>query len=324
MPPFDPQPPATGYHCSVRLRSLPAHPSKPPQRRTVKTIQVLPTMITAGNLVVGVLAVSYLMDAASAPPARAESLLVRASWLLFIGMFLDTLDGRIARMTGTTADFGAQLDSLADVVTFGIAPAAMAKFLLTWTFPAMSSRLIFCFCLVYALGAALRLARYNVESGRMRDTGETPHVTRVFRGLPSPAAAGVMASLVLVRHELLQFGLDAQAAWIEWALLFVALGLLMVSRLPYAHLVNRYFHAGRAHPLIVLFLVLLLYLVIAHFVETVAGLFLLYALSGPLLMGTHRWFGWPAWVVDEGEDEEPLVPIDPLDADPDERVREQG
>ena len=297
----------------MRLRTLPA--DRPPRRRrALRTVQLLPTLMTAGNLVAGVLAVAYMVDAGSASPAGAEQLYVKAAWLIFIGMFLDGLDGRVARMTGTTSDFGAQLDSLADCVTFGVAPALIAKTLLGPAFPAMSTKLIFCFCLVYVLGAALRLARYNVESDRMQSTGR-PHVTRVFRGLPSPAAGGAVAALVLLRHAY------AVNDLVEWSLLIATplLGLFMISRMPYTHVLNRYLDARRVHPVAVLLVVLFVYLMFEHFVETVAGIFTLYALSGPALMVTHRLLGWPSWVEHEEDDEEegddPLLADDADDED---------
>lgn len=288
----------------MRLRPIRSEAPARPRRRLV-TIQVLPSLVTAGNLIMGVLAVAYLIDAGRAAPDQAEALWVRAAWLIFIGMFLDTLDGRIARMTGTTSDFGAQLDSLADVVTFGVAPALLAKSLLGHAFPAFGTRFVFSLCLVYVLGAALRLARYNVESERMKSEGSL-HVTRVFRGLPSPAGAAVIAALVLLRNEY------AVHEPVEWLTLFCTpvLGILMVSRMPYMHVMNRYFDARRAQPVIVIALAMLVYLVVAHFVETVAGLFLLYALSGPLLMLTSRLLGWPAWVEHEEEDETVLTVVE--------------
>lgn len=291
----------------MRLRPLRSETATRPRRKLV-TIQLLPSLITAGNLIMGVLAVAYLIDAGAVPGDEAEALWVRAAWLIFFGMFLDTLDGRIARMTGTTSDFGAQLDSLADVVTFGVAPALLAKSLLGEAFPAFGNRFVFSLCLVYVLGAALRLARYNVESERMKSAGSM-HVTRVFRGLPSPAAAGVIAALVLLRNE---YAVHEPA---EWGVLLCTpvLGMLMVGRMPYTHLMNRYFDARRAKPVIVIMLALLVYLVVAHFIETVAGGFLLYALSGPGLMLTNRWFGWPDWVVHEEEDEA-VLPAEDADA----------
>jgi CDP-diacylglycerol--serine O-phosphatidyltransferase len=303
----------------VRLRpQTPESPRLRRRRRTLRTVQLLPTLMTAGNLVAGVLAIAYMVDAASATAAQAEQLFVKAAWLIFIGMFLDGLDGRVARMTGTTSDFGAQLDSLADCVTFGVAPAVIAKTLLGPAFPLMSTKLVFSFCLVYVLGAALRLARYNVESDRMKSTGR-PHVTRVFRGLPSPAAGGAIAALVLLRHEY------AVTDLVEWSLLVATplLGLLMISRLPYTHVLNRYLDARRVHPLAVLLLVLFVYLVFEHFVETVAGIFTLYALSGPVLLLTWRVLHWPDWVEREDEDEveedvAPTVPEDLLGAGPEE------
>ena len=110
----------------MRLRPLRDESGNAKRPRRLVTIQVLPTLITAGNLIMGVLAIAYLVDAGAAEPAEAEALWVRAAWLIFFGMFLDTLDGRIARMTNSTSDFGAQLDSLADVVSFGVAPALLA------------------------------------------------------------------------------------------------------------------------------------------------------------------------------------------------------
>ncbi len=292
----------------MRLRSLPPGEISPRRRRTLRTVQLLPSLMTAGNLVCGVLAIAYMVDAAAAVPAVAEKLYVRASWLIFIGMFLDGLDGRVARMTGTTSDFGAQLDSLADCVSFGLAPAMIVKSLLTPAFPSLSPRLIFCFCLVYVLGATLRLARYNVESDRMKSTGR-PHVTRVFRGLPSPAAAGAVVALILLRAEY------AVQDLVEWSLLISVpiLGLLMISRMPYTHVMNRYLGARRAHPIAIILVVLLVYLVLDHFTETVAGVFTLYALSGPLLTLSNRWFGVPGWVVHEEEDEAEDEPDDEPD-----------
>ena len=286
----------------MRLRNVPSRPRPPRRRRKLRTVQLLPSLMTAGNLVAGVLACAYMVDAGAAGPEQTELLFERAAWLIFIGMFLDGLDGRVARMTGTTSAFGAQLDSMADVVTFGVAPALVAKTLLGLAFADMPTRVVFSFSLVYVLGAAFRLARYNVESERLSREGR-PHITKVFRGLPSPAAAGVIASLVLLRREIavLDFG-DA----IDWTLLVAApvLGLLMVSRMPFSHVMNRYFGRQRVHPVTVVMLIVLLYLVISHFVETVAGVFVLYALSGPFFTLTHRIFGAPRWVEHEEEDEE--------------------
>lgn len=295
----------------MRLHSIPSGSRPPRKRRVLRTVQVLPTLMTAGNLMAGVLACAYMIDAgtflgAEASPeaiATANGYFTKAAWLIFLGMFLDGMDGRVARMTNSTSDFGAQLDSLADVVTFGVAPALIAKTVLGISFVDLPGRLLFVFCLIYVLGAALRLARYNVESDRLsRD--DKPHVTKVFRGLPSPAAAGVLAALLLLRAE---YQNPAFAHGVEWAILAGTpiLGLLMISRMPFSHVMNRYFDKNRVGPLAVVILVILLYLVVSHFVETVAAIFVLYAISGPLFTATHRVVGWPRGLDDEDHDEEP-------------------
>lgn len=272
------------------------------RRRKIVSIQVLPTLITAANLVAGLLALSYLMDAAAAGADEElrNGFLIKASWLVFVGMFCDALDGRIARMTGTTSSFGAQLDSLADVVTFGVTPALIARAYLGYGFPNVAGKILVGLAVVYMVGAALRLARYNVETARIDAEGDgAEHVTHVFRGLPSPAAAGVIAMIVLLHHKY-------ELKSIEWLLLAMTpiLGLLMVSRMPYTHVMNRYFDGRR--PLgTVVFLVVVVFFMSIYFEATVAAAFLLYALSGPALTLIHRISGWPSWVVQEEEDEAP-------------------
>lgn len=269
-----------------RLRTLPDGVQR---RRRLHTIQVLPTLVTAGNLVAGLLCIAYLQDAAADPEA-AGGLLVKAAWLIFIGMLCDAADGRIARLTGTSSGFGAQLDSLADIVTFGVAPALLAKTVVDaavagGALPPIHGRVLFALGVVYVIGAALRLARYNVESDR---TGakDGKHVTVMFSGLPSPAAAGVIASLVLV-HDLYAF-----LHGIEWALLLLTplLGFLMISRLPYVHIANRYLD-GRRPLATVIVLVLLVFFMVSFFEETVAAGFLAYAVSGLLLGLVGRLLG---------------------------------
>jgi len=285
----------------MRLRPVPA--SSAIGRRRLETIRVLPTVVTACNLLAGVLAVSYLLDGASLAVGAREALLRKAAWLVFLGMFCDAMDGRIARLTRTTSSFGMQLDSLADVVTFGVAPALIVKSVLSLAYPAVPARLAFAVCVVYVVGAALRLARYNAEADSA--PADRPHVTRIFRGLPSPAAAGMIASLVLLHGE--QGVTWAEAGWLS-GVVFVAtplLGLLMISRMPYSHLLNRYVE-GRRALVSVLLLLAAAFLAVAYFEWTVAGIFALYALSGPAITLFERLSGWPEWVEREEEDEEVL------------------
>ncbi len=277
------------------LRPLP--PPGRPRRRRLRTIQTLPTLITAGNLLAGVLALSYLVDAAAATGAARTALQMRAAWLVFLGMACDALDGRIARLMRVASPFGAQLDSLADVVTFGVVPTLLAKTVLSEAFPALPGKVALALGVVYALGAALRLARYNVESAAVA-AGAGAHVTRTFRGLPSPAAAGTVAALLLLRHEYALHSLD-------WALLIAtpALGLLMISRFPYSHVMNRYVDGPGGLAFVVL-LAVTAFLAIAYFEATVAGLFVLYALTGPLVALFGALTGRLGWAFQEDADED--------------------
>lgn len=248
--------------------------------------------MTAGNLIAGLLALAYLLRLDRAAPL-ADPLLGKAAWLIFIGMFFDAADGRIARLTRTNSPFGAQLDSLSDIVTFGVAPALLGNAVLSATFPAMPSKIVFALVAVYAVGTALRLARYNVEAGH----AEGSAVVHTFRGLPSPAAAGVVAGLVLLHGAY-----DLRG--VEWALLAALplLGFLMISRLPYPHVLNRYLDGRRPLAAIVV-LVILLFLIVATFEITVAGGFLLFALWGPAAWGVGRILRGRQW-ADRLEDED--------------------
>jgi CDP-diacylglycerol--serine O-phosphatidyltransferase len=269
--------------------------------------------VTAGNLLAGVVAISYLQDAAAtADAALREALWAKAAWMIFLGMFCDGLDGRIARLTRSSSAFGTQLDSLADVVTFGVTPALLVKTIVIQGIPGVAPRLVLSLAGIYALFAALRLARYNVESARVH-AGSAGHLTMVFRGLPSPAAAGVVASLVLLHHEV---GVGA----LEWALLVAAplLGVLMISRLPYAHVLNRWLDGSRPLAAVVLLALVLVFLLL-YFHETVAAVFCCYALSGPVLWILGRRTGRPRWVEEEDEDHAaseaaPYAPGAPLEA----------
>jgi CDP-diacylglycerol---serine O-phosphatidyltransferase len=200
----------------------------------LKRISVLPTLLTLGNLCMGFIAVALVADSESfADPGRAGRKLAAAAWLVFLAMLFDALDGKVARLTRGTSLFGAELDSLADVVSFGVAPAAIAKVIveaaLSVEGPLLHPRLLLSVSGLYVACTALRLARYNVEHQSPEES------TGYFRGLPSPAAAGVVASTVI-----LYLGLD-RPMWIARALPFVlpVLALLMVSRVPYAHLLNK-------------------------------------------------------------------------------------
>ncbi|MBL8748283.1 MAG: CDP-diacylglycerol--serine O-phosphatidyltransferase [Planctomycetes bacterium] len=219
--------------------------------RRLKDVPVLPSLVTLGNVFCGFLAISKVADALrlahpGAPFTTVLPLFEAATLLVFFAMVLDALDGRVARMTGQTTPFGAQLDSMADMVTFGLAPAFLAKVLVDWHAQTDDNRLLplhpklfFAAAAVYVLCAALRLARFNVETS----ADEEDH--REFKGLPSPAAAAVVCSLVALFCSRRDADSDLRTWLAETGafdaivrtmpVLLVLLGLLMVSRIPYPH-----------------------------------------------------------------------------------------
>lgn len=247
---------------------------------------ILPTLITLGNGVCGVVAVFKIgMALAAQSPDRAELYFQQAAWLILGGMVFDALDGFAARVTRTASPFGAQLDSLCDLLTFGLAPA----FLVFGTTRSLVdpdspwSRPVQAVCALYAMCALIRLARFTVETS----PEETSH--REFHGLPSPAAAGVIASAVLPVRPLM----DVAPEWVVPAInsalpgLTLAMGILMVSRLRYAHLVNRLLRGRRPFvTLIEVALTITLIVILREFAFFIA--FFLYALTGPILWIRRR------------------------------------
>ena len=175
------------------------------------TVYILPNLFTATNLALGIKAITLVLESDQHYKQAAECLI--------LAMIFDVFDGLIARVTKTTSRFGIEFDSLADLVSFGVAPAIMVYRY------ALSSGNIgkfgFLICVVYAGCAALRLARFN---SRIEDE------TKSFSGIPTPAAAGVIASyFMLVGAGVIPQSITGFAA--QWVLPFVAvaLGILMVS-----------------------------------------------------------------------------------------------
>lgn len=228
----------------------------------MRRVSFLPNLLTLANAFCGLLALSKGIDAlasAGTSPALFYAKMETACWLIFLGMVFDAVDGKVARMTGASSEFGAQLDSFSDALTFGCAPALLAKVLIEHEGPLHgyhgSPRLHFLAAAAFALMAILRLARFNLET----DADEKAH--QGFQGLPSPAAAGAVTSAMLLylamsRPELevddgtptplgkaLAIFPEIQVSMPWWSLsalgiLLPALGFLMVSRVPYPHAVS--------------------------------------------------------------------------------------
>lgn len=164
---------------------------------------MIPNIITVGNAVCGFVALTLIAGSLEEVGGSKVAHLEKAAWFILLGMVFDVFDGRVARMTGSSSGLGGQLDSLADLVTFGLAPAGLVVTLhRTILEETPWGKIVWVLGLAYFLGAMLRLARFNVE----QDNGEEDHLC--FRGMPTPGAAGVVASLVLV-----YFWLDKWKSW---------------------------------------------------------------------------------------------------------------
>lgn len=182
-----------------------------------KAMFVLPNLFTVSSIFLGFYALT--LCAGDATPAQ----LYQAALAIFFAMFFDAFDGRVARMTKTQSDFGVQLDSLADVISFGAAPALLVY---KWALAPLGFLGLF-FSFAYAACGALRLARFNVLAQR-GDKGSS----RFFVGLPIPLAAGTITALVIAHYK--EFGAATDASTrVPVAAVVVLLSFLMVSTVRY-------------------------------------------------------------------------------------------
>ncbi len=271
------------------------------RERVLKTVAVLPSLATLGNLVCGLGAIYMCMLSIGARgtdlqqttlgDSRIENFfptfLAIGAYLIVVAMAFDGIDGRLARFARKTSEFGAQLDSLADVVSFGIAPAVLVLCIAhpgdvksLSGFERIYWRTEWVMAAVYACCAALRLARFNVENV----ADESAHMG--FRGLPTPGAAGTVVGLVLFHQEMLRDLAPAWAANLVAALMppfALVLGLFMVSRFRYLHMVNALLRRRRSFRQVVAIVIFLLVGLIIQPQLTIAVVTSAYALSGPLL-----------------------------------------
>lgn len=226
-----------------------------------KSIYLLPNLFTTGALFAGFYSIVQAMG------GRFEN----AAVAIFLAMVLDGLDGRVARLTRTQSAFGAEYDSLSDMVSFGVAPALV---LYVWALKPMG-KLGWIAAFIYCASAALRLARFNTKL----DESDK----RFFQGLPSPAAAALLAGLVWVANSNGVSGSDVilsvvKMKWVAWITTVLA-GLTMVSDLRYYS--GKDFNLRRSVPfMVVLLIVLAFVLVSASPPEVLFLLFVLYGLSG--------------------------------------------
>lgn len=222
-------------------------PVKPPHRGLKKGLYLIPTAFTAGNIAMGFLSVLSSVKAFQLIAANPEQLEHAAVYFgyaakaIAFAILFDTLDGRVARMTRTSTEIGVQLDSLADVLTFGIAPTVlMYSWAVGATLQEGSSLHAFGIFILfmYLMCGTFRLARFNLQATRPRVLLEgSPKVDKKnFVGLPIPPAAGLLASIVYLHPLPLSFyGADSGRIYtILMIVLMVVLGLLMVSTIRYS------------------------------------------------------------------------------------------
>ncbi|NBB79763.1 MAG: CDP-diacylglycerol--serine O-phosphatidyltransferase [Verrucomicrobia bacterium] len=211
-----------------------ASESKPPQyadAEEASRIYLLPNSLTAGNLFFGFLAILYCIQANYATePDVVSGYFTQAVWFILFSVICDALDGRLARLGGRESLFGKEFDSIADVISFGMAPALMMIFLIlspTEKYP-FFLQIGWMIGFVYLLCAGVRLARFNVLTHPMLPLAKRLKGTNDFVGLPVPAAAGMIASLVLVLNSL-----ELRSLGILLPPFMLAIAFLMISNIPY-------------------------------------------------------------------------------------------
>ncbi len=252
-----------------------------PPRPRGKGIYILPNLFTLGGLFGGFYAVVMAMN------GRFE----QAAIGVFCAMVLDSLDGRVARMTNTTSAFGEQMDSLSDMVSFGAAPALIVY---EWALKGLG-KAGWIAAFVYCAGAALRLARFNTNIGVIDK--------RYFQGLPSPAAAALVTGFIWVMDDA-GFKGPADTAQLSWGAFVLTLyaGLTMVTNVPFYSFKDINFR--RTVPFIVVVAIALSIAVInIHPPIVLFGLFCVYGLSGYAVYAYRKTKGKPVSMIATSTDE---------------------
>src|SRR6266446_4904123 len=244
-----------------------------------KGLYILPSLFTTANIAAGFYAILQTVTSTAAEPWHLDF----AAKAIGFAVLFDGLDGRIARMTRTDSAFGRELDSLADVVTFGVAPALLAWM---WGFhllprtidPAMRLKIVqlgSIFCFAFLMAGASRLARFNITSNPQPSNPGRPG-KKYFVGMPIPAGAGVIAAVVHFSEG------DPITSWwtaITWMLMVVAVGYLMVSTWRFYSFKDIDFRSRQPFQLVILFG--LLFAAIRFYSQWVLFLIaLLYVFSG--------------------------------------------
>lgn len=221
-----------------------------------KGVYILPNLITSCSMFAGF----YVIIAST------DGNFVRAAWFILLSAILDGLDGKVARLTGTTSKFGVELDSLADVIAFGVAPGVL---MYAWALKPFG-KLGWLAAFLYVVCGALRLARFNVQVNTVE--------SKRFVGLPIPAAACIVATCVLLFYEL---GGTGTIKMISVVVLVFLLAFLMVSNIKYFSLKDP--DLFKRQPFIMLVVAIMLVMAIVAKPEIMLFVFgMAYLASGPL------------------------------------------
>lgn len=257
-------------------------------RKRRRGMYILPSMFTALNIGAGYFAIMQSLQGSTPHPEHFDY----AALAIAFAIPFDAIDGRIARMTNTTSEFGRELDSLADVITFGVAPAVLA---FTWGFrmlpasmdPVFHQKLLqfgAFLCFLFLLGGATRLARFNISHDPVPKNPGRPG-RKYFVGMPIPAAAGVIAAVV---HFFGGIPVSMPAVAIVWMLLVGFLGFLMVSTWRFWSGKELNFTNRQPFQWIVLF-GLVLYALVAFSEYVLAAMALIYMFSGVIARLAYSW-----------------------------------
>jgi CDP-diacylglycerol---serine O-phosphatidyltransferase len=259
------------------------------QERLRRGMYLLPSLFTAGNIGAGFFSITETIKAIS---GNAETHLDWAAIAILFAIPFDSLDGRIARMTNTTSEFGKELDSLADAITFGVAPSLLA---LIWGFhflpdsinPQLRLHLQQAgafICFLFLMGGVSRLARFNIgHDAQPRNPGRPDR--KYFVGMPIPAAAGLLAATI---H--LCYGIPVQAWWISipWLCLVGLSGFLMVSTWRFWS--GKEINLSRRHPFQLLFVIsIVLYVGLRYSNVVFFAVALVYMFSGIWARAAYSW-----------------------------------
>ena len=231
-----------------------------PQR--AKGIYLLPNLFTTSGLFAGFYAIVASM--------RGD--FDHAAIAIFIAMIMDGLDGRVARLTNTQSHFGAEYDSLADIVSFGIAPSLVAY---SWGLSSLG-KIGWLAAFFYMSATALRLARFNTQEHDDK---------RFFSGLPCPSAAGLMAGMIWVAYE---YAVPGHRICIMAALITIATGALMVSNIRY-YSFKEIDLKGKVPFMAVLLVMITIVFISIDPPQVLLTLFALYVLSGPVMALHRQW-----------------------------------